>query len=270
MENISAISVGLGAFVGFMMALTGAGGGILSVPLLVFALNLTVASAGPIGLLAIAIAGSLGAVIGLRARILRYRAAIVMAVLGVILSPIGIYIAQRVPNTPLLIVFAALLSIVSVRMLLEAQNEIAGKRASSLPNPPCKLDQSIGRLIWSVPCARSLMTAGAVAGFLSGLLGVGGGFIIVPALKKLTDLPMQSIVATSLGVLSMIAITGVASAAVSGHMQWSIAVPFAMGAVVGMVAGGLIAKRISGPRIQQAFSIFTLLIAMSLFYKATL
>lgn len=114
------------------------------------------------------------------------------------------------------------------------------------------------------------MTAGAVAGFLSGLLGVGGGFIIVPALKKLTDLPMQSIVATSLGVLSMIAITGVASAAVSGHMQWSIAVPFAMGAVVGMVAGGLIAKRISGPRIQQAFSIFTLLIAMSLFYKATL
>lgn len=60
MDSISVISIGLGAFVGVMMALTGAGGGILSVPLLVFGLKLSVASAGPIGLLAIAVAGSLG------------------------------------------------------------------------------------------------------------------------------------------------------------------------------------------------------------------
>ena len=268
MEQISAISAGLGIFIGLMMALTGAGGGILSVPLLVFTLNLSVANAGPIGLLAIAIAGSIGAIMGLRDKILRYRAAMVMATLGVILSPIGIYTAQRVPNTPLLIIFAAMLSIVSIRMLLEAQNEITGKQPSTLPTPPCKLDQSISRLIWSVPCARALMGAGAIAGFLSGLLGVGGGFIIVPALKKLTDLPMRSIVATSLGVLSLIAITGVTSAAVAGHMQWPLAIPFAAGAVIGMVIGSMIAKRISGPRIQQAFSILTLFIAISLFYKA--
>ena len=65
MESITAISIGLGVFVGLMMGLTGAGGGILSVPLLVFGLNLSVASAGPIGLLAIALAGSLGAINGL-------------------------------------------------------------------------------------------------------------------------------------------------------------------------------------------------------------
>lgn len=270
MENTTVIGASLGIFVGFMMALTGAGGGILSVPLLVFALNMTVASAGPIGLLAIAIAGSLGAVLGLRAKILRYRAAAVMAFLGVILSPVGIYMAQRVPNTPLLIVFASLLSVVSIRMLLEAQKEIADIKPSTPPSPPCKLDGSLGRLIWSVPCARALMGVGAFAGFLSGLLGVGGGFIIVPALRNLTDLPMQSIVATSLGVLSLIAITGVTSAALAGHLQWPIAIPFAIGAVVGMIAGGLVAKQISGPRIQQAFSIFTLLIAISLFYKAIL
>lgn len=268
MDSISAISVGLGVFVGIMMALTGAGGGILSVPLLVFGLNLSVASAGPIGLLAIAVAGSLGAINGLRTNLLRYRASLVMAALGILLAPIGLYLAHRIPNQPLLIAFASLLIVVSVRMLIQAQQEITGAIPKEPPTPPCKLDQSIGRLIWSVPCARALIGSGAVAGFLSGLLGVGGGFIIVPALKKYTDLPMQSIVATSLGVLALISITGVASAAVAGHLNWSIALPFAAGAVAGMVLGSVIAKQISGPRIQQAFAIFTFLISISLLYKA--
>jgi uncharacterized membrane protein YfcA len=268
MDSMSAISVGLGIFVGFMMALTGAGGGILSVPLLVFGLHLSVASAGPIGLLAIAVAGTLGAINGLRTKLLRYRAALVMAALGVVLAPVGVYLAQRIPNQPLLIAFASILIVVSIRMLIQAQQEITGNTPKEQPAPPCKLDQSIGRLIWSVPCARSLMGSGAVAGFLSGLLGVGGGFILVPALKKLTDLPMQSIVATSLGVLALIAITGVTSAAIAGHLNWSIATPFAGGAVVGMLLGSVIAKQISGPRIQQAFAIFTFLISLSLLYKA--
>jgi hypothetical protein len=270
MNNMSAISVGLGIFVGMMMALTGAGGGILSAPLLVFGLNLSIASAGPIGLLAIAVAGSLGAINGLRTKLLRYRATLIMAVLGVVLAPVGMYLAQRIPNQPLLIVFASLLIIVSIRMLIQAQQEITGNAPKEQPAPPCKLDQSIGRLIWSVPCARALMGSGAVAGFLSGLLGVGGGFILVPALKKLTDLPMQSIVATSLGVLALIAITGVTTAALAGHLNWPIAIPFAGGAVVGMLLGSLIAKQISGPRIQQAFAIFTFLISLSLLYKAFL
>ena len=268
MDSMSAISVGLGVFVGMMMALTGAGGGILSVPLLVFGLNLSIASAGPIGLLAIAVAGSLGAINGLRTKLLRYRAVLVMAGLGILLAPVGVYLAQRIPNQPLLIAFASILIVVSIRMLIQAQQEITGNVPKERPAPPCKLDQSIGRLIWSVPCARSLMGSGAVAGFLSGLLGVGGGFIIVPALKKVTDLPMQSIVATSLGVLALISITGVTSAAVAGHLNWSIGIPFAAGAVTGMLLGSVIAKQISGPRIQQVFAVFTFLISLSLLYKA--
>jgi uncharacterized membrane protein YfcA len=268
MDSMSAISIGLGAFVGMMMALTGAGGGILSVPLLVFGLNLSVASAGPIGLLAIAVAGSLGAINGLRTKLLRYRAALVMAALGIVLAPVGVYLAQHMPNQPLLIVFASILIVVSTRMLVQAQQEITGNAPKERPAPPCSLDQSIGRLIWSVPCARSLMGSGAVAGFLSGLLGVGGGFIIVPALKKVTDLPMQSIVATSLGVLALISIAGVTSAAIADHLNWSIGLPFAGGALAGMAFGSIVAKHISGPRIQQAFAIFTFLISLSLLYKA--
>lgn len=250
------------------MALTGAGGGILAVPLLVFGLQLSVASAGPIGLLAVAVAGSIGAIHGLRRKVLRYRAALTMAGLGIVLAPVGIYIAPQIPNKPLLIAFASLLMLVSIRMLVQVYQEMKGKSPKASGVPPCQLDPSSGRLIWTLPCARALLGAGALAGFLSGLLGVGGGFIIVPALKKFTDLPMQTIVATSLGVLTLISITGVTSAAFANQLNWTIALPFASGAVVGMVLGSFAAKRLSGPRIQQIFAIFTFLTALSLLIKA--
>ncbi len=80
----------LGLAVGVVLGLTGAGGAILSVPLLGFFLNLTVVQAAPIGLLAVSLSAGLGAYLGFRTRILRYKAAIMMASLGVTFSPIGI------------------------------------------------------------------------------------------------------------------------------------------------------------------------------------
>jgi uncharacterized membrane protein YfcA len=132
------------------------------------------------------------------------------------------------------------------------------------------LNQSIGRLIWTVPCARSLAIAGAGAGFFSGLLGVGGGFIIVPSLKRFTDLPVQSIVATSLGVLTIVSFGNVVIATVSGTMMWPVALPFAGGALGGMMVGRQLAKVMSGPRLQQFFALFTLFIAAMMLYKALL
>ena len=126
---------------------------------------------------------------------------------------------------------------------------------------------SIGKLIWTVPCARSLMFAGACAGFLSGLLGVGGGFIIVPSLKKFTDLPMKAIVATSLGVLAIVSAGGAFVSLATGILDLSIALPFAIGSLIGLLVGKILEKKISGPRVQQIFSIFTFLVSLSLIYK---
>ena len=133
--------------------------------------------------------------------------------------------------------------------------------------PPCLLDQTIGKLTWTLPCARALAMSGALAGFFSGLLGVGGGFIIVPALRKFTDLPMKSIVATSLGVLTIVSFGGVLFSNLYGSMNWSLAVPFACGSVVGLLIGRQAVKSISGPRVQQAFAIFALLIAVVMMLK---
>jgi uncharacterized membrane protein YfcA len=85
------ISPCLGLIVGLLMGLTGAGGGILSVPLLVFILHLPVAEAAPISLSAIALSAGVGALLGLKNKILRYKAAGFMEIFGLILSPIGLW-----------------------------------------------------------------------------------------------------------------------------------------------------------------------------------
>ncbi len=111
------------------------------------------------------------------------------------------------------------------------------------------------------------MVAGSWAGFLSGLLGVGGGFVIVPALKRYTDLPVQSIVATSLGVLALISTGGVIFSALSGNFDLMLAAPFSVGALGGLLIGRSIGKKLSGPRLQQIFALLTLVVAVSLTIK---
>lgn len=267
-EYIPHLTVAIGILVGVLMGLTGAGGGILSVPLLVFLLHLPISEAGPIALTAITLSAGVGAIIGLNTKVLRYKAAIFMAAFGLTLSPLGLWLAQRIPNAPLLIAFSAILMYVSMRMLFQVARTISGKVVKTVKPPPCQLNLSIGKLIWTVPCARALMFAGALAGFLSGLLGVGGGFILVPALNKFTDLPMKSIVATSLGVLAIVSAGGAFISLASGTLNTSIAIPFSIGSLIGLLIGKALERKISGPRVQQIFAIFTLLIAISLFIKA--
>ena len=264
------ISPSLGILVGVLMGLTGAGGGILSVPLLVFFLGLPIAEAAPIALCAVALASSIGAILGLRNKILRYKAAGFMAIFGLALSPLGLWLAPQIPNGPLQIIFSLILLYVALRLLSQARNQINGTPEEIRKPPPCLMNPAIGKLQWTLPCARALMFAGSLAGFLSGLLGVGGGFIIVPALKRYTDLPVKSIVATSLGVLAIITGGGAIFSGVSGGLNIVVAAPFALAALGGLLLGMLLGKKLSGPHTQLIFSIFTLVIAIGLLTKGVL
>ena len=268
MEITSLISPALGIIVGVLMGLTGAGGGILSVPLLVFVMHLPVAQAAPISLSAIALAAGVGALLGFKNKILRYKAAGLMAVFGLIFSPLGLWLAGKIPNSPLLIIFSLILFYVSIRLYRQAYKEIHGiADFANKPPPPCLLDHSIGKLAWNIPCARALMFSGGLAGLLSGLLGVGGGFVIVPALKRYTDLPTKSIVATSLGVLAIVASGGTLFSAINGSFDLFIAAPFSIGTLAGLLIGRSIGKKLSGPKLQQLFAITSFVVALSLIAK---
>lgn len=265
--EILLVSILLGACTGAVLALTGAGGTIIAVPLLIFGLHFTVADSAPVALLAVCLSSTIGALIALRQGKVRYRAAGFIAVTGILVAPAGIWLAQKLPNAPLTVLFALVLFYVAVNMLRHSTQPMAEERnASDLQFDsaaiPCRLEYERGRLIWGWQCVRALGYSGIATGFISGLLGVGGGFVVVPALKRATNLPMQSILATSLAVIALISGIGVASATFLGGMNWPVALPFAAGALAGMLIGRSIADYLAGPKLQQGFAVVSMGIAV--------
>lgn len=253
----------LGSVIGVVIGLTGAGGGILAVPMLVFGLGLTMHEAAPAGLLAAGLASAVGAFMAWRAHVLRYRAALLVAAVGIVTVPLGVWLAHRLPNAPLLVAFAALLTFTGLRTLLSG-----GRTSTDLSRARCVTHPEHGRLQWNVPCARVLAATGAICGVLSGLLGVGGGFVIVPALRRYSNLEMDSIIATSMGIVALLSVGSVASASLAGAMPWPLALPFAGAALPGVLVGRRYSARLGGRRLQQAFAVVSLLVAVLLVVRA--
>lgn len=264
--EIYLIEILLGTVTGLVLALTGAGGTLIAVPLLMFSLRLTVAEAAPIGLLAVGLSSATGALLAFKQKRVRYRAASLIAATGALTAPIGVWVAQQLPGAPLTLVFACVLLYVAMHIFRASlpDNE---RNAKILAAPPCRLDDVSGRLIWTFPCFRALALSGTSAGFLSGLLGVGGGFVIVPTLRKATDLTIPSILATSLAIVALISTTGVISAIFMGAMHWSIAIPFCAATIVGMLIGRVFADRFAGPRLQQGFAMLAGCVALGMIAK---
>lgn len=258
------LTMALGALIGLVLALTGAGGGVLAIPLLVFGLHLPVQQAAPVGLLAVGLASALGAALALRQGMVRYRAAALIGVAGMLLAPVGVALAGHIPNRPLMGAFALVLVYSAWRMLRKPSRSDAES-----VSVPCHVSPSDHRLTWTLPCARALAGTGLISGLMSGLLGVGGGFVIIPALTRYTDLDPRSIQFTSLAVIALVSFSGVTAAAMHGSIPWAIAAPFALGAVVALLAGRLVARTLDPKRLQQAFAWFTLAVALLMLARAS-
>ncbi|VVE61626.1 membrane protein [Pandoraea captiosa] len=276
LSSLSPTAALLGAAVGLVLGLTGAGGGIFAVPALVFGLGWGVPQAGPVALLAVGASAAVGSAQGLRAGIVRYRAAMLMAGIGVCVAPVGSWLAHRLPERWLVGLFALAMLIVAARMY-RASRANAGKppgdasegatRCAS-PLPPCRMDPSTGRLHWTRRVASTLGLIGAVSGFASGLLGVGGGFVIVPALRRFTDITVHGVVATSLFVIALISAGTVANAWWHGMHPGLQGWTFVLGAVLGMVLGRALAPRLAASRLQQIFSALMAAVAFGMVVKA--
>jgi uncharacterized membrane protein YfcA len=230
-------------------------------------LQLLVVEAAPIALLAVSVSAAVGALLALKEGKVRYRAAGFIAFTGALASPVGLYVARQMPDAVLRLLFAAVLGYIAIRMFKRSGSGSA-KATSFLPATPCQLDDFSGRLIWDARCARSLALSGTAVGFLSGLLGVGGGFMIVPALQKATLLHMKAIVPTSLAVIALVSGAGAFSAMLTGNMNWPIALPFAAGAVMAMSMTGRFADRFTGPALQKGFAILAAAVATAMGVKA--
>ena len=107
----------------------------------------------------------------------------------------------------------------------------------------------------------ALAGIGALSGGLSGLLGVGGGFVIVPALGRFSTLDARQVIATSLAVIAIVSAGAMAAAAWQGAVLWPVARPFGAGAVVALAALRPLSSRLSGARLTQFFAVTSLVVA---------
>ncbi len=248
------LALSMGAAVGVILALTGAGGGILAVPMLVFGLHMSLVESSPVGLLAVGLASAVGAILGLREGLVRYRAAGIIGLSGMVFAPLGVKLAHAIPNTPLTIAFAFVLAWVAVRSWRSARpapqaNEPGKPKRCKL----CELNPLTGRLRLLPACVAALVGTGALSGLLSGLLGVGGGFVIVPMMLAISNVPQKGIVATSLAVIALVSVSGVSAAVLHGALDWNVAAPFAAGAMLALLAGRSLGKRLASGHLQRAF-----------------
>lgn len=268
------ISIALGIVIGSVLGLTGAGGSIIAVPVLMFFLAWPLTQAVPVALLAVAAAATLGSYLAWRKSYVRYRAAMLMAIAGVLTAQIGLRVADLLPQSKLSLIFAVVLALVALRLFIQAwrsPEEAAVLRAAVAGDgehahgPICRLHPSTGRIVWTRASAFVIAMIGAATGFLSGLLGVGGGFVIVPSLRIATELSMHSAVATSLMAIAITSFGTVGGALLQGReMPLMVALPFVAGALLGMLGGHVLAPRIAGPRLQQGFAALMLMVAFGM------
>jgi uncharacterized membrane protein YfcA len=270
MELLAAIVTGV--VIGLSLGLTGGGGSILAVPMLIYAVGLTPAAAIPVSLAAVALTAVVGTVQATRAKLPVWSAAAAFAAGGALATPVGIALAARLDERLLLLGFAALALVVGSLMAwrsVRRPDEAAAVRARPElvdGGGACRLADD-GRLRFTAPCAAVLAVAGLGTGLLSGLFGVGGGFVIVPVLMGVTQMGVHRAVATSLAVLVAIGLGGAVAALVQGTLPWGVLVPFVAGGVVGMLAGRALASRLAGPVLQRLFAVAIVLVALLMGYR---
>ena len=261
------ISLLLGVLVGAVLGLTGAGGGILAVPALVVGLGWSMQQAAPVALIAVAGGAGIGALDGFRRKLVRYRAAALMAVTGIPVTALGIRAAQAVSQSVLLGLFAVVMLLVAFRLLAQTFKGAPAEPHSTFG----RIDAQTGRFVWTPLTTLLLAGIGALTGFMTGLLGVGGGFVIVPLLRRFTELSMHGIVATSLLVIAIVGVGGVLTAVLHGAvLPLELTLLFTAATAAGMLAGRFASHRLSAVYVQVGFAIVLLVVALGLLVKAAL
>lgn len=263
------VAAGFGIVVGLALGLTGGGGSIFALPLLIYGLQMSPREAVPVSLVAVGMTALVGALHSIRAGLVVWQPAIMFVIGAVLGVPAGIYAAHFVPSEWIVTGFALLAAVIGTLMWIRARTrpeEAGAVRAEpehSTAGPVCVLAPD-GQLRFSAPCALVLTVTGLGTGFLSGLFGVGGGFLIVPTLMLVTCITVHSAVATSLLIIAAIGFSGALSAVAAGTIVWPVLLPFVTGGVLAMFAARRFAGRISGPQLQRVFSLLIVLVGVAM------
>ena len=241
-----ALDLVLGFGIGLSLGLMGGGGSLLTVPALVYLVGQTPQAAVTTSLAIVGANSLMGASFHRAQGTLNWKVALTFGGAGMLVSYLSAGLSKLMPEALLLIAFAIVMLLVGGLMLIRTSNDsVEMSKLRSLP---------------------VVIASGAGVGLMTGILGIGGGFLIVPALVMLVGLPMQMAVGTSLIIIAMNSLAGFLGHAGDGSLNMTMTVIFTAAGLVGTFAGARLNKRLPAGKLQKIFAWFVILLAIFLFY----
>jgi uncharacterized membrane protein YfcA len=252
----------LGVVIGAVLGALGGGGAVLTVPALVYLLGQPAGEATTSSLFIVGLTSIVGVLSHARSGNVRWRTGLAFGAAGTAAALLGSIVNQHVDPDLLLLVFAAFMALAATGMLLNSRARSDGE---SVPEESPVVAGPAGptAVTTRAPTLATVKVVliGTAVGFLTGLLGVGGGFIIVPALVLAIGLPMPAAVGTSLLIIVINSAASLAARGGTAHFDWALLVPFTLAAMVGTLAGKRVADRLPAAVSTRAFAVLILAVA---------
>ncbi len=242
------VAILCGVLVGVSLGLTGGGGSIFAVPLLLFVLDVPLREAVAVSLAVVGLTALYGAVF--QRQHVQWGAGGMLGVGGILGAPVGAFVGTAIPELATLLLFSVLMIFIGVKMWRNS-----GAQDVPLTAFSCRRDPD-GVLRFHWPCAGKLIAAGTVTGILSGIFGVGGGFLVVPALLLVTAMPMDRALATSLvGIALISAAAFAANLFTLQSFPVVLAAWFLAGGALGMTGGASFKSCLPAPMLKKIFAV---------------
>jgi uncharacterized membrane protein YfcA len=248
--------------IGVVLGLIGGGGSILTVPILVYLLFINPVTATAYSLFVVGVSAVFGAIQNIRKGLVDFRTAIVFAIPAFI----AVYVTRRylVPAIPLEIVTLgnftltkdiAIMVFFAIIMLLASISIIIKRKETTQTSKNVKFNYPL------------ITLEGFVDGTITGLVGAGGGFLIIPALVLLAKLPMKKAVATSLLIIAIKSLIGFIGDVENLEIDWMFLLSFTALSVIGIFIGSYLSNFIDGKKLKKGFGYFVLIMGIYIIYK---
>jgi uncharacterized protein len=246
-------SVLLSGVIGLALGIFGGGGSILAVPVLVLVTHLPPSAAVSTSLAMVGATSLVASYAHHRRGHVMPQVAVLFGLSGILTAFLGARLTALVSGTMLIHCFAVLMLVVGIGMLLGNGRRTGTEAASS--HPP--------RLMASI-------LAGAGVGLITGFLGVGGGFLVVPALIAFAGLDLRQAVGTSLFVIAINSAAGFAGHLGSGRLDFSLMMVLTAAAVAGALAGERVARQVSPTKLRRGFGLIVIVVRVTVTIASTL
>jgi len=249
----------VGFLIGVSLGAVGGGGSVLAVPALVYIAGQSPQDAVTTSLLIVGVAAVAGLVTHAREGRLRPRVGIAFGASGAAGAVAGSELNQGVNAQVLLLAFAGLMLIAAAAMARRSTPEpaVAGEARAGEGGLTVMTEARV-----DLALVARILFCGTAVGLITGFFGVGGGFVIVPALVVCMGFSMPEAAATSLLVISINAGVSLIARADTGTLDWRVAVPFTLAAMAGSVVGSRVAGRVDHGRLTRVFVVLLVVVAL--------